>query len=138
MINQVFAGTPTSRRFVAMPSGGGIVAGQPLLIGNLPCIALDSYQANTGGATCLFNGTFALSVTAETLPGSPPTGKQINPGDPVYATGGTKDATTNVTYGISLSADSAGTLFGYLDPQAAAIPSATTNAQAPVLLTTGG
>lgn len=136
MINQLFNGTPSSRRFVTMPSGASIVAGQPLLIGKLPCVALDSYQSNTGGATCLFGGSFSLTVIGASDEASPPTGAAIKPGDKVYAVG-TLDSTTNVTYGLTINADSSKTLFGYLDPQQPTVASGTTNTQAAVALVNG-
>lgn len=124
MTNQVFTGTPTSRRFVTMPSAANILAGQPLLIGKEPFFSLDNYQSNVGGATGLFNGSFTTSVQGySTL--SPATGSQVNPGDALYATG-TLDSTTNVTYGLTISKDSTGTVFGHLDPQSPVVPSATT------------
>ena len=135
MINDVYTGTPTSRRFVKMPNVS-IVAGQPLIVGGLPCVALDSYQSNEGGATCLFGGTFSLTVVGETVV-SPQTGAIIKPGDKVHASGGTTDSTTNVTYGFTLTAVSADPVFGYLDPSYVNVGSAATDTAAQVLLTNG-
>jgi predicted RecA/RadA family phage recombinase len=123
MINQLFTGTPSSRRQVALPVN--IVAGQAILVGNEPAVALDNYQANIGGATCLFNGTFSLAVTAKSSL-SPSTGKQVKPGDPIYADGGTLDTATNVTWGFTLDANSSGVLFGHCDPTGLGLVSATT------------
>jgi predicted RecA/RadA family phage recombinase len=115
VINQVLTGTPTSRRFCACPSS--IVAGQPVLIGNiLPAVALDNYQANEGGTTFLFGGTFNLPVYGLSVL-SPPTGHAAPPGARVYADGGTVDATTGVAYGFSLDFNGGGVPFGYVDPQ---------------------
>lgn len=116
MTNQVLTGTQTSRRFVALPSS--IVAGQPILVGGvLPAVALDSYQANEGGATCLFGGTFNLPVYGQSVL-SPPTNRAIPPGARVYADGGITDATTGVLYNFTLDANSSsGIAFGYVDPQ---------------------
>jgi hypothetical protein len=63
---------------------------------------------------------------------SPFVGVAINPGDPIYALGGTLDTATNVTTGFTLCADSAGVLWGYLDPTQPAIPSGVTNTAATV------
>jgi predicted RecA/RadA family phage recombinase len=135
MTNQQFTGTPTSRRQI-IPCPASIVSGQPVLIGQIPAVALDNYQANEGGCSFLFGGTFLLSVIAQS--GSPLAGHQINPGDKLYAEGGTLDTTTNVTYGFTLNADSVyGTFFGYLDPQQPKILSGVTNASAGVLLPQG-
>jgi predicted RecA/RadA family phage recombinase len=112
-VNQIYSGTPSSRRQVLFPTT--ITSGQAILTGKEPCVTLDSYQANIGGATCEFNGTFALSVTAKSSL-SPSTGVALKPGDALYADGGTVDATTNVTYGFTIDANSAGVPFGYVDP----------------------
>ncbi len=135
MTNQTFTGTPTSRRQI-IPCPSSVVAGQPVLIGQIPAVALDSYQANEGGTTFLFGGSFALTVVGQS--GSPLTGHKINPGDKLYADGGTLDVTTNVTTGFTLNADATyGTFFGYLDPQQPAVGSGVTNTAASVLLPNG-
>ncbi len=132
MINQIYSGTPSSRRQVLLPTT--IVAGQAILVGTEPAVALDSYQANIGGATCLFNGSFSLSVTAKSSL-SPSVGAAVNPGDKLYADGGTLDSATNVTYGFTLDKNSSsGVLFGRLDPSAATILSAATNTAATVVV----
>lgn len=132
MINQIFSGTPSSRRQVLLPAT--VKAGDAILVGSEPAVALDSYQANIGGATCLFNGSFALSVTAKSSL-SPSTGSQVNPGDKLYADGGVLDAATNVTTGFTLDKNSStGVLFGRLDPSAASISSSATNTAANVFV----
>jgi hypothetical protein len=132
MTNQVFTGTPTSRRFVAMPSAANILAGQPLLVGKEPFFSLDNYQSNVGGATGLFNGSFTTTVIGQTAE-SPVTTHQINPGDALYATG-TPDSTTNVTYGLTIDANSGNTPFGHLDPTSPVVPAGVTLASAIVQL----
>jgi predicted RecA/RadA family phage recombinase len=131
--NQVYTGTPTSRRFALCPST--VVAGDAVLIGQIPAVALDTYSSVTLGTTFLTNGTFTLTVIAATVV-SPITGSACNPGDKIYATG-TLDATTNVTTGLTLSKASGGTLFGRLDPAGTAITSGTTDTAASVVLTEG-
>lgn len=130
MQNQVFTGTPTSRRFCACPAS--IVAGQPVLIGKIPAVALDSYQSNEGGTTFLMGGSFTLSVLGSTTE-SPITGSQVNPGDSLYATG-TLDVPTNITYNLTIDKNSANTPFGNLDPESAVVPSGTTSTTATVFL----
>jgi predicted RecA/RadA family phage recombinase len=126
--NQVLTGTPTSRRFALCPST--VKAGDPVFLGTIPAVALDDYQTLTLGTTSLTNGSFALSVTAKSAL-SPSTGHAINPGDTVYADGGTLDSTTNVKTGFTLDANSStGTAFGTLDPEQALIASTVTNASA--------
>lgn len=125
MIDQAFTGTPTSRRNPGT-CYASVVAGSPYLIGKLPAVALDT-AANvaSGTPTFLFGGSFALSVTAKSSL-SPSTGATINPGDKIYAEGGTLDSASNMTYGFTLDANSSGTLFGYLDPTGPALTSGTT------------
>jgi predicted RecA/RadA family phage recombinase len=130
MRNQVYTGTNVSRRFALCPTT--VVSGDAVLIGTIPGVALDSYQANTGGTTFLCNGSFTLTVIAATVV-SPITGSQVNPGDKLYVTG-TLDSATNVTTGLVISKASGGTLFGHLDPSDPAIPSATTSTSATVVL----
>ena len=114
MINQVLSVTPTKTGQLAFPATV-TVPGTALLQGSIPCINLDAYQATIGGATVYYDGCYALTVSAYSTP-SPLTGKTINIGDPIYATGGTLDSATNVTTGFTLDADSVdGVLFGYLD-----------------------
>jgi hypothetical protein len=103
-----------------------VTAGQAVLIGKLPSVALDTAASVANGTpTFLFGGSFALSVTAKSSL-SPSTGKAINPGDPIYADGGTLDSASNMTTGFTLDANSSGTLFGYLDPTGPALASGTT------------
>jgi hypothetical protein len=85
--------------------------------------------------TFMFGGTFALTVTAKSSL-SPSTGKTINPGDPIYADGGSLDAASNMTTGFTLDANSGGTLFGHLDPTGPALTTGTT-AVVNVLLSRG-
>lgn len=130
MINQIFSVTPTKTRNAQLPSTETL-AGTPQFIGALPCINLDAYQSNVGGATCYFDGAYSVSVTAKSSL-SPSVGAAIKPGDPIYASGGSRDATTNVLTGFTLCADSGGTLWGYLDPTENTIASAETNDAATV------
>lgn len=113
MKNQILLGTPTSPRFALCPTT--VKAGDPVLLGNVPAVAVDDYQSNEGGTTFYTNGTFALSVFGSTTE-SPVTGHTIKPGDKLYATG-TLDSTTNVTTGLTIDANSNNTPFGQLDPQ---------------------
>lgn len=126
MINQVFAGTDTSRR---NPSAclSTVTSGQPVLIGVLPAVAMDT-AANVANdtPTFLFGGSFSLSVTAKSSL-SPSVNAAINPGDAIYADGGTLDSASNMTTGFTLDKNSGGTLFGYLDPTGPALASGTTD-----------
>ena len=112
MKNQLYTGTPTSRRQVALPVA--IIGGEPILVGQMPGVSLDNYQTNVDGATALFNGSFTLAVVGSSSH-SPYTPLALKPGDKVYASG-TLDAATNVTYNLLLSGDSSDTFFGHIDP----------------------
>jgi hypothetical protein len=115
MINQGLAVTPTKTRGTQFPSTL-TVGGTPILVGVVPAVTLDAYQANVAGATCYFDGAYLLTVTGvSTL--SPAVNAAIGVGAAVYMKGGTLDSTTNVTSGGVLCSDSSGVLFGYIDPQ---------------------
>ncbi len=136
MKNQVFTGTPTSRRFALCPTT--VKAGDAVLLGTVPAVALDDYQANTGGTTFLLSGSFTLTVVAVTVI-SPPSGSAVKPGDKLYYDGGTLDSTTNVTTGGTIDKNSStGVFFGHLDPNNATILSTATSTTAVVELVTGG
>lgn len=133
MKNQVYTGTPTSRRFALCPTT--VKAGDPVLLGKIPAVALDDYQSVTGGTTFLLNGTFALTVIGQTAE-SPAVHAAINPGDKLYATG-TLDVTTNITTGLTIDANSSNTFFGNLDPSYVQVASGATDTVAQVQLVTG-
>jgi hypothetical protein len=112
MKNQTYTGTPTSRRFALCPTT--VLAGDPVLLGAEPAVALDSYSSVTGGSTFLTGGSFNLTVIGQTV-ASPQTPAAIKPGSKVYAAG-SLDSTTNVTTGLVLDGATGGVLFGYIDP----------------------
>lgn len=127
MQNQIYTGTPTSRRQVVLPNVPTFAtAGQPILIGTQPAFTLDAYQASVGGCTVLENGSFSTTIIARSA-NSPLVTSQVNPGDPLYYSQGTYDATTNVTYGGVLDKNVSEVPFGRYDPSQIAIPAGTTN-----------
>jgi predicted RecA/RadA family phage recombinase len=131
MKNQLFTGTPTSARFAACPIT--VLAGDPVLLGDVPAVALNDYQANTGGATFYTNGTFSLEVIGSSTH-SPFTGAAIKPGDKLFASG-TLDSLTNVTTDLVITGDSSDPAFGVLDPSyAAGVGSGLTDTAAAVKL----
>ncbi len=130
MRNQYFTGTNVSRRFALCPTT--VLSGDPVLLGTIPAVALDDYQANTGGTTFLCNGSFVLTVIAATVV-SPMTGSAVKPGDKLYVTG-SLDSTTNVTTSLVISKASGGTLFGHLDPTYPTILTTVTDTAAVVVL----
>ena len=129
MQNQVYTGTPTSRRQVVLPNVAQFAtAGQPILIGNQPAFTLDAYQSSVGGCTVLLNGSFSTTIIGRSA-NSPLVTAKVSPGDPLYVSPntGTYDATTNVTYGFVLDKNIAGVAFGRYDPTQEAITAGTTN-----------
>src|SRR5271169_2224352 len=110
---------------VADNGGVGPISGEPLMFGKntsditrvLTGVAQNSYTPPTGipnpeGVGVQLIGVFFLTVVALNQL-SPGTGVAIAPGDPVYADGGTYDATTGCTYGFTLDANEAtGHYFG--------------------------
>ena len=111
MRNERYQDRASFSRFAECPEtvqGGNIV-----LIGSMPAVALEDYNADLGGTTFRFSGTFELTVIAATVV-SPITGSAVKQGDTIYATG-TLDAATNVTTDLTLSKAAGGTKVGYYD-----------------------
>lgn len=133
MINQVKIGTPETNRWFPCPSA--VTSGMPVLIGTLAAVAMDAYDSSTGGTTFCLDGSYSLTVIAQSTQ-SPVSGLQVNPGDELFASG-TLDATTNVTYNLTIDKTRGNTPFGNLD-QSTAILSGVTNTGAVVRLKTGG
>ena len=113
MKNQVILSVPGTQRQAACPTT--VKAGDPVLLGKDPAVAINDYESIYGGTTFECTGTYALTVIGRSVE-SPATGAAINPGDKIYATG-TLDTATNVTTGLTLDAATGGTFFGTLDPQ---------------------
>ena len=131
MINQIYAGTDTSRRNpgACVPT---LVSGNPVIVGAtgsghaMAGVAMDTAQNVANELpTILFGGSFALTVTAKSSL-SPSVNAAIKPGDAIYADGGTLDADSNMTTGFTLDANSGGVFFGNLDPTGPAIVAGTT------------
>ena len=130
MKNQQYMGPPTGARFVACPTT--VKAGDAVLVGAEPAVALNDYQSNSGGATFYFGGTFTLTVIGSSTH-SPFTPEALNPGDKVYASG-TLDSPTNVTTGLLITGTTTDTPFGYIDPAGPGVSSGATNTATPVRL----
>lgn len=124
---------------LAVPAGINIASGQPLMLGEKYTVAMVAqeaqntsnppYDPNSGFLSCDLEGAYFLTVEGFVSP-SPSAGAQIKVGDPVFASGGTYDPVTGITYGFTLSADTAGDLFGV----ALQAVTAGTTAIVPVLL----
>jgi hypothetical protein len=102
--------------FLQFPVPNTVTSNQPLLVGQLAVVAQESYTppgglTPTGNVSCALIGAFFLTVTAKTSL-SPSTNSAVNPGDKIYADGGSLDSTTNVTSGFTLDKNSGGTYFG--------------------------
>lgn len=102
---------------VAANAGVGPNSGDPLIWGlanspsrSVALVAETSYTppgglTPTGNITVKAVGAFFLSVVAKSSI-APGASKAINPGDTVYADGGTQDATTGILYGFTLNGNS--------------------------------
>ena len=91
----------------------------PVLIGSIAAVAMDAYDSSTGGTTFCLDGSYSLTVIAQSQQ-SPVSGLKVNPGDELFANG-TLDTTTNVTYDLTIDKTRGNCPFGNLD-QNAAIP----------------
>jgi hypothetical protein len=133
MTNEVKQDRPGNANWFPCPSG--VTSGMPVLIGTRAAVALDAYDSSLGGTTFRFSGSFALTVNASSSQ-SPVSGFAINPGDELFASG-TYDATTNITYSLTIDKTRGNTPFGNLD-QNTPVAAGTTGATAVVKLKEGG
>lgn len=111
MLNEIRNHEPANARPYRCPTT--IKAGDLVLIGTIPGVAVDDYNSNTGGTVFRLGGTYDLEVVAATVV-SPLTGSALNQGDKIYGTG-TLDSATNITHDITLSKASGGSLIGTYD-----------------------
>ena len=95
-------------------------------------MALNDYQANSGGATFYFGGTFTLTVVGSSTH-SPFTPEALGVGAAVYASG-SLDSATNVTTGLLITGTTTDTPFGFIDPSGPGVSSGATNTATPVRL----
>jgi hypothetical protein len=127
-----------------MPTGVNLASGQPVLFGEAGTgnshygvgvlqeaqnTSLPPYDPNTGYLSVDFEGAYNLTVEATTSP-SPSAGAAIKTGDAIFASGGTYDPVSGITYGFTLCKDTTAPFFGLaMQPLAAG-----TTAVIPVLL----
>ena len=125
-----------SQLTLLMPTGVNIASGQPLLFGEFgagnlhicACVAQDAqnttnptYDENSGYLSCDFEGAYNLTVEATSSP-SPSAGAAIKTGDSLFASGGTYDPVSGITYGFTLCKDATAPFFGVaLQPLAAGL-----------------
>lgn len=124
MTNEVKQDRPGNARFYACPSA--ITSGMAVLIGTQAAVAVDAYDSTLGGTVFRFSGSFALTVIGQSTQ-SPNSSQQILPGAELYATG-TYDATTNITYSLTIDATRGNCPFGNLDQSTAISAGATVTA----------
>lgn len=132
MINQLKIGDPRYNRWYPCPTQ--VTSGMPVLIGTQAAVAMDAYDSSLGGTTFCLDGSYALTVIAQSTL-SPVSGLALAPGAELYASG-TYDATTGVTYNLTIDATRGNCPFGNLEGPA--IASGITNTQAAVRLKVGG
>ena len=96
---------------IQFPAPAATTKGMPVLIGQMPAVAIDNYNANTGRCTFCLVGVYKLTVIGQSTQ-SPVSGLAIKPGDELFASGGTLDATTNITTGITIDRTRGGVPFG--------------------------
>jgi len=96
MLNQLYP----DGSVIQLPAPSAITKGMPVLVGQMPAVAVDNYNATTGRCTFLFDGIFSLTVIAQSTQ-SPVSGLSVKPGDELFASG-TLDATTNITYNLTI------------------------------------
>ena len=132
-VNQLKIGVPQNNRWYPCPSA--VTSGMPVLIGTLAAVAMDAYDSSTGGTTFYLDGDYALTVIAQSAL-SPVSGLTVNPGDELFASG-TLDATTNVTYNLTIDKTRGNCPFGNYEGIPALV-SGTTNNNVPVRLKVGG
>lgn len=133
MLNQLFPDGSTG--FALCPSS--VQGGDPVLIGTMPAVAVDDYSALTGGTTFCYEGVYSLTVVARSIQ-SPVSGLAVKAGDELFATGGSLDATTNVTTGFEINKTRGGVPFGMYFPGQTAITSGATSTTAGVRLNQQG
>jgi len=121
---------------VLVPSA--CTVGMPVLVGSLAgvIVALQPIPTPTSPVSATIDtgrDCYNLTVIGQSTK-SPVSGLALKPGDEIFA-GGTYDATTNVTYNLTLDATRGNTPFGNV---LVAIASGATNTATPVRLKDGG
>ncbi len=120
--------------FFLCPSA--VTSGMPVLIGDMPAVAVDAYSSVTGGTVFCFEGVYSLTVIGQSTQ-SPVSGIAVKPGDQLFASG-TLDGTTNVTYNLTIDKTRGNIPFGMFFPvnaqTAQSIASGATSTTAPVKL----
>lgn len=109
MLNQIADGKAA---FFLCPSG--ITSGMPVLIGDMPAVAVDAYSSVTLGTSFVFEGVYALTVIGQST-ASPNSPQKVLPGAQLFATG-TLDTPTNITYNLTIDVTRGNIPFGMYFP----------------------
>lgn len=125
MLNQLYPDGDV----IQLPAPSAITKGMPVLIGQMPAVAIDDYTAVTGRCTFCLVGIFALTVIAQSSQ-SPVSGLTLNVGDELFASG-TLDTTTRITYNLTIDKTRGNVPFGNF-VGSAAITAGSTSTTAPV------
>jgi predicted RecA/RadA family phage recombinase len=134
MRNQVKIGMPQYARWYPCPSA--VTSGMPVLIGTQAAVAMDDYDSSTGGTNFMLDGSYNLTVIGQSTQ-SPNSNQSIAVGAELYASG-TLDATTNVTYNLTIDVTRGNCPFGNLEAPVAGISAGVTSTTAVVRLKVGG
>ena len=127
MLNQLYP----DGSVIQLPAPAAVTKGMPVLIGTMPAVAIDNYNATTGRCTFCLEGIFVLTVIAQSTQ-SPVSGLTLKVGDELFASG-SLDATTNITTGLTIDKTRGNAPFGnYLG--SASVTSGATSTTAPVRL----
>lgn len=129
MLNQLYPDGDS----IQLAAPAAVTKGMPVLIGTTPAVALDDYNSVTGRCTFLLEGIYTFTVVARSI-ASPVSGLAIKTGEELFATGGTLDATTNITTGIEINKTRGGVPFGMYLGDMPGILSGVTDTAAPVRL----
>ena len=132
-VNTYKQGSVYNNRWFPCPSG--VTSGMPVLIGTLAAVAMDAYDSSTGGTTFQTDGSYFLSVQANSQQ-SPVAGVAVNPGDELYCNG-TYDSTTGITYNLTIDKTRGNIPFGNYEG-ITQIAAGATQSNAPVRLKMGG
>jgi len=124
MLNQLYP----DGSVIQLPAPSAITKGMPVLIGTMPGVAIDNYNATTGRCTFCLEGIFTITVIAQSTQ-SPVSGLTLNVGDELFASG-TLDATTRITYNLTIDKTRGNAPFGNYVGSAAVTAGATSTTAA--------
>lgn len=133
MINQVKIGVPQNNRWYPCPAA--VTSGMAVLIGTQAAVAMDAYDSSTGGTTFCLDGSYTLTVKGQSTQ-SPVANLALTQGDELFASG-TLDATTGITYTLTIDKTRGNCPFGNLEAPAT-IGAGVTSTTAVVRLKQGG